>query len=132
MAAWVDGNLANPQSEPGAIGEAKARREEAAAHFRALQAQAITELEGALAGYRATRQQASTAIELSDDLRKRLNSVRSMREVGEVDSLAVADAQVEFNAGALARLDSLVKSQQAFAQVEDAVQYPLERESATE
>ena len=116
----------------GAIGEAKARREEAAAHFRAVQAQAITELEGALAGYRATRQQASTAIELSDDLQKRLNSVRSMREVGEVDSLAVADAQVEFNAGALARLDSLVKSQQAFAQVEDAVQYPLERESAAE
>lgn len=110
----------------GPIAEANAKREEAAARFRAVQAQAVTELEGALAGYQAARQQAGTARALSGDLRQRLNSVRAMREVGEVDSLALADAQVEFNAGALARLDALVKSQQALGQLEDAVQSPLE------
>jgi hypothetical protein len=37
----------------------------------------------------------------------------------------VANAEVEFSAGAMARLNSLARARQALAQVEDAVQSPL-------
>ncbi len=110
----------------GAVAEAKARREETAARFRSVQAQAIAEVDGSFAAYDAARQQAVTAVALSNDLQKRLESVRAMREVGEVDSLTVANAQVELSSGELARLDALVKAQQALGQLEDAVQRPVE------
>lgn len=109
----------------GAIAEAKAKRELAAAHFVAVQAQAIGEVDRALAGYQAALQQSATATALLDDLQKRLKSVRAMQQAGEVDSSAVAGAEVEYNTGALSRLDALVKAQQAIGLLEDAVQSPL-------
>ena len=39
--------------------------------------------------------------------------------------MAVASAQIEFSAGALSRLDALVKAQRALGQLEDAMQSPL-------
>jgi len=48
-----------------------------------------------------------------------------MFDAGEVDAVTVAGAQVEFSTGALARLNSLLKAQQALAALEDAVQSPL-------
>ncbi|MHB8522582.1 MAG: TolC family protein [Limisphaerales bacterium] len=109
----------------GPVAEAKARREEAAAHFLAVQAQAIGAVDGALAGYRAARQQSATAAALLDNLQKRMRSVRAMQQAGELDSLAVASADVEYNTGALSRLDAVVKAQEALGQLEDAVQNPL-------
>jgi hypothetical protein len=58
-------------------------------------------------------------------LEKRRRSTQSMFEAGEVDAIAVASAQTELSAGALARLNSLLKAQQALAALEDAVQSPL-------
>ena len=48
-----------------------------------------------------------------------------MFEAGEVDALALANAQVEFSTGTLAQVSSLMKAQQALAALEDAVQSPL-------
>jgi outer membrane protein TolC len=109
----------------GAVAEAQAKRELAAAHFLAVQAKAIGEIDLALAGYQAARQQSAAAGALLDNLQSRLDSIRAMREAGEADALTVANAQSEFNTGALARLDALVKAQQALGQLENATQSPL-------
>jgi outer membrane protein, heavy metal efflux system len=109
----------------GPIAQARAGRQQAAARFRSVQAAAIGQIDGALAGYHAARQQAATAAALLTNLQQRLRSVQDMEQAGELDPLAVANAQVEFNTGALSRLDSLVKAQQALGRLEDAVQNPL-------
>jgi outer membrane protein TolC len=109
----------------GPVAEAKAKRAEAAAHFLAVQANAIGEIDSALAGYHAALQQSATAAALSDDLQKQLNSVRAQTQAGEVEPMTLASAEVEFCAGAKSRLDALVKAQQALGQLEDAVQSPL-------
>src|ERR1017187_2624807 len=109
----------------GPVAEAKAKRAEAAAHFLMVQAQAIGEIDSALAGYRAALSQTKTAAALQDDLQKQLDSVRDQVQAGEIDSAALANAEVEFCAGAKSRLDAVVKAQAALGQLEDAVQSPL-------
>ena len=90
-----------------------------------MQTAAIGEIDSALAGYQAALQQAATAKTLLDNLQKRLNSVRAQAEAGELEPLAVANAEAEFGVGAQNRLDALVKAQQSLGQLEDAVQSPL-------
>ncbi|MBI3851559.1 MAG: TolC family protein [Verrucomicrobia bacterium] len=109
----------------GAIAESKARREEAAARFVSVQAKALGEIDRAVAGYQAAREQAATAEALLADLKRRRNATQAMLDAGEVDNLTIAAAQAELSAGSLARLNSLVKAQQALAALEDAVQSPL-------
>ncbi len=109
----------------GPIAEARARRTLAAAHFFAVQAKAMGQIDLALAGYGAAQRQSAAAGALQGDLQKRLDAVRAMHHEGEADALAMASAQVEFNAGALSRLDALTKAQQALGQLEDATQSPL-------
>ena len=109
----------------GAVAEAEAKRKEAAAQFLSVQAKAIGEIDTALAAYRASILQTTTANALVKNLESRLASVREMQKAGEVDPLATATAQVEFAAGAASRLNALVTAQQALGQLEDAVQNPL-------
>ncbi len=109
----------------GPVAEAKANRADAAAHFLTVQTTAIAEIDSALSGYQAALQQRATATALWDDLQKRLDSVHASAQAGEVDPLAEANAEVEFNTGAQNRLNALVQAQQSLGQLEDAVQSPL-------
>jgi len=109
----------------GAIAEAVAKRREAAASFVSVQAEAIGQIDSALAGYQAALEEFRTAAALLTSLEERLRSVRSMEQAGEVDPLTLANATVEYSTGALTRLDALIKAQQALAQLEDAAQSPL-------
>lgn len=109
----------------GPVAEAEAKRAQVAAHFLKVQADAVAEIDGALAGYNAALQQVATAKVLLDNSRKQLDSVRAQEQVGEVDPLAVANAEVEYATGAQNRLNALVSAQQAFGRLEDAVQSPL-------
>lgn len=109
----------------GAIAEARATREQAATQFQAVQAAAIGEIDRTLAGYQSALKQSATASALVQNSQKRLDSVRAMQQAGELDPLAVANARVEYNTGALARLGALVQAQQALGQLENAVQSPL-------
>jgi len=108
----------------GPIAEARAKRELAAARFFAVQGKAAGQIDLALAGYQGALQQSATAGALLGDLQKRRDSVRAMQQAGELDPMAVANAEVEYNTGALSRLDALVKAQEALGQLEDAVQSP--------
>ncbi|HEY3864213.1 MAG TPA: TolC family protein [Verrucomicrobiae bacterium] len=109
----------------GGVAEAEANRREMAASFMSVQAQAIGQIDGALAGYRAALEELRVAKTLLDELGQRLKSARSMLDAGEVDPLTQANAEAEFSSGAVSRLDALVKAQQALAQLEDATQSPL-------
>ncbi len=109
----------------GPVAEAQAQRREAAASFVSVQAQAIGQIDTALAGYRSVLAELRTADALMSGLTNRLQSMRSMEQAGEIEPLARATAEIEFSAGALSRLDALVKAQQTFAQLEDAAQSPL-------
>jgi outer membrane protein TolC len=109
----------------GPVAEAEAKRRVAAAHFISVQANAIAEIDSALAGYRAASRQVATARTLLENSRKQLNAVRAQEQAGEVDPLAVADAEVAFTTGEQSRLTALIQAQQALGRLEDAVQSPL-------
>src|SRR5437660_11135553 len=109
----------------GAIGEAAAHRAQAAAEFNALQANAIGDIERALAGYRATIQKRSDIEALRTNLLKQEKTARAMLEAGETSKADLVALQLQLSASELSRLDALTKSQQALGQLEDALQTPL-------
>jgi outer membrane protein TolC len=109
----------------GPVAEAKAKRQEAAAHFLTVQTTAIAEIDSALAGYHAALQKSATAAALLNDLQKQLDSVHAQAQAGEAEPLTLANAEAEYAAGAQNQLDAMVKAQTALGQLEDAVQSPL-------
>jgi cobalt-zinc-cadmium efflux system outer membrane protein len=115
----------------GPVAEAKAKRQEAAAHFLTVQTTAIAEIDSALAGYNAALQKSATAAALLDDLRKQLDSVHAQAQAGEAEPLTSANAEVEYAAGAQNQLDAVIKAQTTLGQLEDAVQSPLTLPPAT-
>lgn len=136
--AWNNGNAGDSQwslgltlvlpllnHNQGPVAVAQAKRQQAAAHFLTVQAGAIGGIDSALAAYDAALHQSATAKLLLDSLQKRLASVRAQAQAGELDPLAVAVAEAEFNTGAQSRLAALLAAQQALGQLEDAVQSPL-------
>jgi outer membrane protein TolC len=113
------------------VGEAKAKRQEAAAHFLTVQTTAIAEIDSALAGYNAALQKSATATGLLDNLQKQLDFARAQAQAGETEPLSLANAEAEYAAGAQNQLDAVVKAQAALGQLEDAAQSPLTLPSAT-
>ncbi len=109
----------------GPIAEAAANRELAAAHFLGVQASAISQIDGALVAYKAAFRQVATAEGLVKNLQQSLDSVRAQARAGEIEPLAVANAEVAFDSGAQSQLSALIAAQQALGQLEDAVQSPL-------
>lgn len=109
----------------GAIAEAQARRAETAARFNALQARVLAEIDLAVAGYRAASQKQADADAMLTDVTKQEEAAQAMFEAGEISKSELAGLQLQLSASALARLDALVKAQQAAGQLEDALQSPL-------
>jgi outer membrane protein TolC len=110
----------------GPIAESEARRGEVEARFSALQAQAIGEMEIALARYNG-------ALAEYTDAEQRLIQIQQTREAamrravqaGEEDRLALAGVRMESAVAARARLDAMRRAQSALGSLEDAVQQPL-------
>lgn len=109
----------------GPIAEATAKRAQAAAHFQTIQANAIGEIDTALAAYESALSQVATAQSLLSSLQQRLNSIRAQMQAGAADALAVASAEAEFATGTQSQFAARMKAQQALGQLEDAVQNPL-------
>jgi outer membrane protein, heavy metal efflux system len=136
--AWNNGNAGDSEWDlgltvtlpvfnhnQGPVAEAEAKRQVAAAHFLSVQANAVAEIDSALAGYRAALQQIATAKTLLENSQKELNSIRAQEQAGETEPLAVANAEVTFATGEQNRLNAIIQAQQALGQLEDAVQSPL-------
>jgi outer membrane protein, heavy metal efflux system len=110
----------------GPIAEAEARRTESAARFNALQAKVITEIDRAIAVYRATQENLATLEALAADQKKQSDAVTAQAKAGAADELDLLNANLEMSVSALVQLDGRIKAQQAFGALEDAMQRPLE------
>ena len=110
----------------GPIAEAEARRTETAARFLALQAKVIAEIDLALAGSAAVQDQLRQIDTLLETQRKQAQSIEALVGAGGGDQLELCSAGLEVRLAELARLNMLVKAQQALGQLEDAVQVPFD------
>jgi outer membrane protein TolC len=110
----------------GPIAEAMASREESAARFLALQSQVIGELDAAIADCRAAVLKARAADDLVANLAGQERAARAQRELGEISRLDFLGIQLELNAGAQARLESMTQAQEAVGRLENAAQSPLD------
>ena len=109
----------------GPIAQARARREQAATRFTALQTQIINSLDGASAIYRATNRTLATADALLNGEQDRERQTSLQFKAGEIDRPTLLSAQLERMAAQESRLDVTVQQRQALAAVEDALQHPF-------
>jgi outer membrane protein TolC len=109
----------------GPIAEAKAKRQESAARFVALQAKVLAQIDSALAARNAALQQLQRQDRLTRLTREQSASAEAMFHAGAADKMELASAQLEAGVGDLALLDAQLKLQQAVAQLEAAVQQPF-------
>jgi cobalt-zinc-cadmium efflux system outer membrane protein len=109
----------------GPIAQARARREQAAARFTALQTQIIDSLDGATALYRASNQTLATADSLLNGEQDRERQTLRMFKAGEIDRPTLLSVQLERIAAEESKLDVTVQQRQALAAVEDALQHPF-------
>ena len=114
----------------GPIAEAAARRAESAARFEALQARVIGEIDRAIAILNANGKNQAALQSLAAAQQAQSESVAAQFKAGASDQLDVLNAQLEFNVTALAELDAQLKLHQSLGALEDAVQRPLEANTA--
>lgn len=110
----------------GPILEAKARRAEAAARFIALQAKVLGDIDRAVAGYRHAQARLATLQDLRAARKKQRDALAAQVQAGGADRLDLLNLQVESALGELIEWDGGIKAMLAFAQLEDAIQRPLD------
>jgi outer membrane protein TolC len=110
----------------GPIAEAEAKRAEAAARFLALQVQVIGDIDRAVATLASSQSQVRQIEVLLETQRQHVQAVERMVQAGAADQYELRSAQLEAATTEVARLDALVKVQQALSQLEDAMQYPFD------
>jgi outer membrane protein TolC len=110
----------------GAIGEAEAKRREAAVKFYAVQAKVLADFDRASAAVEAARSKLAVTEQLVAEQAKQGETEQRLLAAGEGDKLAVISADVERATALTARLDALVELQAAFGALEEATQTPLE------
>jgi outer membrane protein TolC len=109
----------------GPIAEAQAKRVEVAARFLALQAQVIAEIDRAVAACAASREQLRRIDSLLDTQLRHVQSMEAILKAGAADQLELSSARLEVSLTGVTRLDAMIKAQQVFGQLEDAVQFPF-------
>ena len=115
----------------GPIAEAGAHREVAAAKFVALQAQVISEIDQAVANYQTADAQMKTSAVFFKAAQQQQQSARDGLKAGATDHLDLLNAQIEFAAAALVRLDAEAKLQTAVGALEAALERPTDSLAAT-
>ena len=111
----------------GPIAEAEARRTESAARFLSLQAKALGDLDAAIAASQAAVQNARIADELFASLKKQEAAARARWQLGDISKIEWLGLRLELGSSALARLDTLIKAQEAVGQLETVMQNPLDK-----
>ncbi len=109
----------------GAIGEAMAKREQAAVQFMALQDQVSSQVDQAIADYTAARQKletASTLLAVHSQLDQRL---QKLLHPGDVSRLTLFRAQMDLDSTRLLASDALIQFHQAEVALEMALGQPL-------
>ncbi len=110
----------------GPIAEAKARREQMAAQFLAVQAAGIAQSEQALAKYNSALKQWGQTTELLRQARSQEQAAQAALQAGAGDRLALNGAQLQTAVTEVAQLAALSAVQQALGELENVVQRPLQ------
>ena len=110
----------------GAIGEAEAKRREAAAKFNAVQAKVLADCDRAAAAITAARAKIATTDGLLSEQEKQLQFEERMVVSGEGDKLALMSSKVERATTLTSRLDALLELHAALGAMEEATQSPLD------
>ena len=109
----------------GGIAEAEAKRREAAARFRALQARIDAEIDRATAAQSLAVKQLVRVREVQRALNAQMDRMQTRLAAGDIDQLEFQTAKLEVAASAVALLDSEVRVIQAAGELEDALQIPF-------
>jgi outer membrane protein, heavy metal efflux system len=110
----------------GPIAEARARRQESAAKFNALQATVLAEVDRAVAQFRASQTNSALLRSLAETANQRERSAEEQLRAGAIDQTEVLNARLEAVSARLIQLDGQQKLQQAVGALENAVQRPLD------
>jgi cobalt-zinc-cadmium efflux system outer membrane protein len=110
----------------GPIVEAEARRKEVAAQFLAMQAGIIEQSQAALTRYRGALDALYAARGAAELQAKRLSQTRRAVEVGESDTVVLAQARLQDLSAQRGLLDSLTNAQTALGALEDSIQRPFD------
>jgi outer membrane protein TolC len=110
----------------GPIAAARARREEAAARFTALQARMLGEIDSALAATRAAGEQLAKVDQWLATQRLQQERLQAQWAAGTAESLDLLAVQIELAGADVIRQETLARQQRARAQLEDALQRPLD------
>jgi outer membrane protein TolC len=109
----------------GPIAEAKARREESAAKFIALQARVLAEIDRAAEALRITQRTVGMLRALAGAQAQRRDAMAAQFKAGAIDQLELLNAESELVAAQLVQLDGQMRFQQAIGTMEDALQLKL-------
>lgn len=109
----------------GEIAEAVAKREQAAAAFKALQAGIIGAIDRAQARYEKAAQSVSAGDAILADEQHRAAQMEAAFRAGQVDRPALLTAQLEVAVTALSRFDAVLSQRRALGALEDALHRPL-------
>ena len=110
----------------GPIASAEAKRRLAAAKFRALQSQVISEIDRAVAGYRLAQTQAGSGKDLLATEQEQASATLGLVAAGAADQFDALGSQLELANANLLQLDNDTAVQRARGALEDALQYPLD------
>jgi len=108
----------------GAIGEAEAKRKEAAASFESEQAKVLAEYDRAAASLAAARTKLATTDALLEEQAQQVASEERQIKAGSGDRTALLSAKVERATTLAARVDALADIQAAIGELEAATQTP--------
>lgn len=117
--SWL---LTLPGYHEGPIAAARARRDAAAARFRALQARVIGDLSRALARYRGSLDILATAQDMLAAQREYLAQVRARVQGGYAGRLALLTARLETLAAKRARAEAQIAARMALVRLETTAQ----------
>lgn len=111
----------------GPIHAAEARRQQMEDQVRALQSQAIGEMERSLALYRSALHSWQTESDRVAKIeREKEQAARAALQAGQGDRLSLRLAELEANTAALGQLSALTQVQTSLGALENSVQQPLE------
>lgn len=109
----------------GAIGEADAKRKEAATMFESVQAKVLAEYDRAAVTLTAARAKLDTTDALLDEQAQQVASEERLLKAGSGERTALLSAKVERAVTLTARVDALAEIQAALGGLEEATQTPI-------
>lgn len=112
----------------GPIAEAKAKRDEIAARFAALQAQIRSKIDLVTIHLRTAQQQLALTDDLLASQERQKKSIEEQVTAGTMDKLELLRASLERSTLELSRVDAQAQVQLAISEVEDALQHSFSEE----